>query len=62
LFSPDERVASAMAAEPKVRYDLLARGLPALSYATWKRTAGCLTLGRRRGMMAIAEAGGFIQI
>jgi hypothetical protein len=33
LFSPDERVASAMAAEPKVRYDLLARGLPALSYA-----------------------------
>jgi hypothetical protein len=33
LFSPDEHVASAMAAEPKVRYDLLARGIPALSYA-----------------------------
>lgn len=33
LFSADASMASNKAAEPKVRYDLLARGIPALSYA-----------------------------
>lgn len=33
LIDPDPSVASARAGEPTVQYDLLARGLPALSYA-----------------------------
>ena len=52
LFSPDERVASAMAAEPKVRYDLLARGIPALSYAAAANKVEVFTDGRNFDMEA----------
>jgi hypothetical protein len=52
LFSPDAHVASAMAAEPKVRYDLLARGIPSLSYAAAANKIAAFTNERNFDMEA----------
>lgn len=45
LFSDDESVGSIKAAEPRVLYDLLARGLPALSYAAAANPVPSLVAG-----------------
>lgn len=44
LIHTDPAIASAKAAEPKVQYDLLARGLPALSYAAAANRLSALDL------------------
>jgi len=58
LFSPDKQVASAMAAEPKVRYDLLARGIPALSYAAAANKIKVFTNDRNFDMEAVCREPG----